>query len=144
MCYFQSKIQHWTNGKWKVATRNIWCNKQGRSYGLYWKERCKKQYIIQKHIKPGTEIWMDCYKGCQKLDSFNGVSPYTHKTVNYSRNFVNPHTHMHKSCRMILVKTKNVSKTFTSVSSDEFQFNAWRHWPVYVEDLLWVLNKKLF
>lgn len=47
---------------------------------------------IQKHVKVGSEIWTDCWKGYTALDNFQGVSPYTHKTVNHSMNFVDPTT----------------------------------------------------
>ena len=47
---------------------------------------------IKKHIKPGTEIWSDSWKGYSSLSNLVGVSPYIHKTVNHSRNFVDPVT----------------------------------------------------
>lgn len=48
--------------------------------------------IIQKHVLPGTEIWTDCWRGCSSLATLGGVSPYIHKTVNHTCNFVDPVT----------------------------------------------------
>lgn len=47
---------------------------------------------ILKHVLPGTEIWTDCWRGYANLNNLDGVSPYVHKTVNHSRNFVDPIT----------------------------------------------------
>lgn len=48
--------------------------------------------VITEHVLPGTEIWTDCWKGYSSLNCLEGVSPYTHKTVNHSRNFIDPVT----------------------------------------------------
>lgn len=48
--------------------------------------------IITKHVLPGTEIWTDGWRGYSLLPTLGGVSPYLHKTVNHSANFVDPHT----------------------------------------------------
>ncbi|XP_034237593.1 uncharacterized protein LOC117643053 [Thrips palmi] len=41
---------------------------------------------IQRHVKPGTTIWTDCWK------AYNGLSRvgYKHETVNHSKNFKSP------------------------------------------------------
>ena len=38
---------------------------------------------IQKHVKPMTSIWTDCWKGYNGLDDIG----YIHETVNHSKNF---------------------------------------------------------
>lgn len=47
---------------------------------------------IIKHVKPGSIIWTDCWKGYSGLKNLNGVSPYLHYTVNHSRYFKDPVT----------------------------------------------------
>lgn len=44
---------------------------------------------IVQHIKPGTEIWIDIFASYSSLGTLGGVSPYIHRTVNHSENFVN-------------------------------------------------------
>lgn len=48
--------------------------------------------LIERYVLPGTEIWTDCWRGYSGLNTLHRVSPYIHKTVNHSRNFVDPET----------------------------------------------------
>lgn len=48
--------------------------------------------VILKHVKPGTEIWTDCWSGYRCLSTLGNVSQFIHKTVNHSQNFVDPAT----------------------------------------------------
>jgi hypothetical protein len=43
--------------------------------------------LIQKWIKPGTTIILDCWKGYINLSNYG----YTHETINHSVEFVNEH-----------------------------------------------------
>ncbi|KAJ4427111.1 hypothetical protein ANN_24726 [Periplaneta americana] len=47
---------------------------------------------ILEHVKPGSEIWTDEWRGYSSLSKLGGVSPFIHRTVNHSRNFVDPRT----------------------------------------------------
>ncbi|XP_031341606.1 uncharacterized protein LOC116169602 [Photinus pyralis] len=51
--------------------------------------------VLTNLILPGTEIWTDEGTGYKFLQNYDGVSPYTHHTVNDSRDFVNPATGVH-------------------------------------------------
>ena len=42
--------------------------------------------VIKEYVAPGTTIHTDCWKGYVHLDTLG----YTHKTVNHSKNFVDP------------------------------------------------------
>jgi len=53
---------------------------------------------IIKHVLPGSEIWTDCWRGYAGLNNLGGVSPYVHKTVNHSRNFVDPESGVCTNC----------------------------------------------
>jgi transposase-like protein len=47
--------------------------------------------IIKRHIKKGTTIYTDCWKGYNNLKNIG----YKHKTVNHSKNFKDPITGVH-------------------------------------------------
>ena len=47
--------------------------------------------LIKKHVRPGTTILTDCWKGYNKLADHG----YTHLTVNHSQGFINPATGVH-------------------------------------------------
>lgn len=48
--------------------------------------------LIEENVAVGTEIWTDNWKGYCRLNRLGRVSPYIHKTVNHSKNFVDPIT----------------------------------------------------
>nr|CAI5855284.1 unnamed protein product [Callosobruchus analis] len=41
---------------------------------------------IQRYVRPGSEIWTDCWSGYTGLSALGNV----HRTVNHSNNFVDP------------------------------------------------------
>nr|CAI5855956.1 unnamed protein product [Callosobruchus analis] len=41
---------------------------------------------IQRFVRPGSEIWIDCWSGYTGLSALG----YVHRTVNHSNNFVDP------------------------------------------------------
>jgi len=47
---------------------------------------------IERVVRPGTEIWTDQFASYQGLGNVGGVAPYVHRTVNHSKNFVDPVT----------------------------------------------------
>jgi len=47
--------------------------------------------IVKRYVKPGTTIYTDCWKGYNNLKNIG----YIHKTVNHSKNFVDPITKAH-------------------------------------------------
>ncbi|KAK4883909.1 hypothetical protein RN001_000180 [Aquatica leii] len=64
---------------------------------LYIENRSRQAIIkcILKHVLPGTEIWTDKWRAYDTLSLLDGVSPYIHKSVNHSNNFVDPETGVH-------------------------------------------------
>ena len=50
--------------------------------------------VIKKHIKPGTLILSDEWRGYLNIPSIADRS-YAHLTVNHSQNFVNPRSKVH-------------------------------------------------
>jgi len=65
-----------------------------RGIVVYIKDRSARTIIkeIYKYVLPGTEIWTDRWRAYDQLSTLGGVSPYTHKSVNHSTNFVDPVT----------------------------------------------------
>lgn len=78
--------QQWVIGLFDTTTR--------KGLIIYIPNRLSKTLIdvIIKHVKPGTEIWTDCWSGYKSLKTLGNVSPYIHMTVNHSENFVDPTT----------------------------------------------------
>lgn len=68
------------------------CTKKG--VVVYIENRSAETLIneIYKYVLPGTEIWTDMWSGYSSLNTLGGVSPYIHKSVNHSSNFVDPAT----------------------------------------------------
>lgn len=88
------------------------------------------EFYIQKHVLAGSEIWTDCWRGYSNLGTLKGVSPYTHKTVNHSRNFVDPVTNVctnhiegHWSClKQYLRRLAVMQSPFLSQYIDQFMW----------------------
>ena len=69
--------------------------------------------IIQRHVIPGTTIVSDCWGAYNRL----GELGYVHRTVNYSRNFVDPVTGAHTNsveCLWSKLKYRNKKECGTS------------------------------
>lgn len=47
---------------------------------------------ITNHVRPGSEVWTDCWGGYRGLGNIGGVPQYIHRTVNHTQNFVDPIT----------------------------------------------------
>lgn len=78
--------QVWVLGMVDVTTK--------RGVVVYIRNRSREVILdtITQYVLPGTEIWTDCWRAYDSLHILGGVSPYTHKSVNHSRNFVDPTT----------------------------------------------------
>lgn len=78
--------EKWVLGIYDTALR--------RGTVIYVEDRKKDtlERLILAHVLPGTEIRTDCSRGYSGLNSIGGASPYIHKTVNHTRNFIDPVT----------------------------------------------------
>jgi IS1 family transposase/transposase-like protein len=62
--------------------------------------------LIQKHVKPGTEIHTDQWKAYSNIVAINVDSPFIHRTVNHSKWFKDPESGVH---------TNNVEAYWSSI-----------------------------
>ena len=86
--------------------------------------------LIQKHVRQGSIIHTDCWRGYSKLQD-NG---YEHRTVNHSENFVDPSTGTH---------TQNIESSWRAlkrrVTRGGVMHDAlYRHFAEYI----WMQNHK--
>lgn len=88
-----------------------------------------QQKIVQ-FVKPGTEIWTDCWRGYKDLDKIGNVSQFLHKTVNHSRYFVDPATN---TCTNMVesywAKLKKYMRKLGVMNS--------KFWPEYVDQFMY-------
>ncbi|CAF1298012.1 unnamed protein product, partial [Didymodactylos carnosus] len=66
--------------------------KDGHEVRFFHVQRRNRQTLVQiiwKHVVPGTTVWSDEWAAYKNLQTQYG---YDHQTVNYSQNFVDPHT----------------------------------------------------
>lgn len=83
--------------------------------------------LIMEHVEPGSEIHTDCWAGYNNIVCLDVTPRYIHKTVNHSRNFVDPITGCH---------TNNV-EAFWSSLKDKFKKmrgTSYENTPEYLDE----------
>lgn len=87
--------------------------------------------LICKYVKPGTEIWTDMFTSYSQLGILGQVSPYIHKTVNHSQNFIDPVTG---------VCTNNVEGYWSRLKGFLRRLGVMHssHLPLYIDYFMWL------
>lgn len=73
--------------KWIIGIYDVTL-KKGHIQYISQRNAAVLESVITKHVKKGTEIWTDNWRGYNNLKNIG----YTHKTVNHSRFFKDPIT----------------------------------------------------
>ena len=85
--------------------------------------------LIEEHVLPGTTLYTDEWPSPRGLSHHEGVSPWEHKTVNHSEEFVDP----------ITGATTNAVEAYRSRSKRSLRYNGTFHGDLslLVDEFMW-------